>query len=88
MFRQRGRGGYGHRCDIWNLSLSPLWGFWLQILPQTAVLVSLERDNLSNLNYIPVPRVENLTKNLQKNSNATPKPLQNIHTGIINCLHI
>ena len=40
----------------------PLRGFWPQTLPRTAVLLSPERDILSNLNYFPVPRVGNLTK--------------------------
>ena len=53
---------YGHRCGVWTLHLSPLRGFWPQTLPRTAVLLSPERDILSNLNYFPVPRVGNLTK--------------------------
>ena len=39
------------------------------------VLLSPGVDILLNLNYFPVPRVEDLTKKLQTNSNATPLPV-------------
>ena len=36
----RWRGGYELWCGIWTLPLCPLWGFWLQILSQTVVLLT------------------------------------------------
>ena len=42
--------------------ICPLRGFWPQPLSRTTVLLSPERDILSNLNYFQVPRVGNLTK--------------------------
>ena len=40
----RRRWGVRHRCDNWILPLSQSWGFWPQILPQTAVFLNAERD--------------------------------------------
>lgn len=45
----RWRWWYGHSFTIWTLTLSHRWGFRPQICPQIAVLLSPERDILSNL---------------------------------------
>ena len=55
------RWGVQHRCSIWTLPLFQSWGFWPQILHQTAVFLNAERDMLLDLNKFPVPRVGNLT---------------------------
>ena len=70
MFWRTGGGGAKGIGVAFEHFLCPLSaGFWPQILPQTAVLLSPEKDILSNLNYFPFPRVRNLS---QKIANAAP----------------
>ena len=53
-----GGGGFGHRCGIQKLPLSPLWGFKPQFFPQTAVLLTPERDTL----LVEIPLSQQLVK--------------------------
>ena len=56
--------------------MSPLWGFWPQILPQTADFVILRKGYFIKLNYFPFPRVRNLSQKIENAAPAlTPSPL-------------
>ena len=79
----RWRGGYELWCGIWTLPLCPLWGFWLQILSQTVVLITPQKYILSNLNYFPVPKAGKFTqKNADIDTCITPCKLTKLwHMG-------
>ena len=51
-------GGFGHRCGIQKLPLSPFWGFKPQFFPQTALLLTPERDTL----LVEIPLSQQLVK--------------------------
>lgn len=71
LFEQRGGGG-----QAFEHFLSPLYrDFDHELFCPSCGFLSPKRDILPNLNYFPAPRVGNLTKKLQKNSNAPPRML-------------
>ena len=70
----RRRWGVRHRCDIWTLPLSQSWGFWPQILPQTAVFLNAERGYVIGLEQFSSPKGGEFDQKILKNSNATPLP--------------